>query len=94
MYKTRKVIIIFLITFASYLNASCFEKKEVLGEITLVIKGIKKVKHFEHFNEVELKKDLSELINAGLNLSAASKYLAKKNNLKKSIIYDLYQKKN
>ena len=73
---------------------SYFDKKEVLGEITLVIKGIKKVKHNEYFNEVELKKDLLELINAGLNLSAASKYLAKKNNLKKSIIYDLYQKKN
>ncbi len=73
---------------------SYFDKKEVLGEITLVIKGIKKVKHNEYFNEVKLKKDLLELINAGLNLSAASKYLAKKNNLKKSIIYDLYQKKN
>ena len=72
---------------------SYFEKKEVLGEITLVIKGIKKVKRNEYFNEVELKKDLLELINAGLNLSAASKYLAKKNNLKKSIIYDLYQNK-
>ena len=73
---------------------SYFEKKEVLGEITLVIKGIKKVKHNEYFNELELRKDLDELINAGLNLSAASKYLAKKNNLKKSIIYDLYPKKN
>ena len=73
---------------------SYFEKKEVLGEITLVIKGIKKVKHNEYFNEVELKKDLIELINAGLSLSAASKYLARKNNLKKSIIYNLYRKKN
>ena len=73
---------------------SYFEKKEVLGEITLVIRGIKKVKHFEYFNEVELKKDLIELINAGLSLSAASKYLARKNNLKKSIIYNLYRKKN
>ena len=73
---------------------SYFEKKEVLGEITLVIKGIKKVKDNEYFNELELTKDLFELINAGLNLSAASKYLAKKNNLKKSIIYDLYKKKN
>ena len=73
---------------------SYFEKKEVLGEITLVIKGTKKVKHNEYFNEVELKKDLIELINAGLSLSAASKYLARKNNLKKSIIYNLYLKKN
>ena len=73
---------------------SYFEKKEVIGEITLVIKGIKKLKHNEYYNEIELKNDLHELINAGLSLSAASKYLAKKNNLKKSIIYDLHQKKN
>ena len=40
-------------------------------------------------NETDLKKDLKELINAGLSLSAASKYLAKKNGLKKTIIYNL-----
>ena len=40
-------------------------------------------------NEADLKKDLKELINAGLSLSAASKYLAKKNGLKKTIIYNL-----
>ena len=39
-------------------------------------------------NEADLKKDLIELINA-LSLSAASKYLAKKNGLKKNIIYNL-----
>ena len=33
--------------------------------------------------------ELNELINAGLSLSAASKYLAKKNNIKKSLIYNL-----
>ena len=71
-----------------------FEKREVIGEITLVIKGIAKMKQNEFYNEAEIKKDLHELTKAGLNLSAASKYLAKKNNLKKSIIYDLYQKKN
>ena len=65
-----------------------FEGKEVLGEITVVIKGIVKRKENEH-NTAELKKDLSELINAGLSLSAASKYLAKRNGLKKSIIYNL-----
>ena len=70
---------------------SYFEKREVLGEITLVIKGINKVKQ-NYFNPLQLKKDLDELRKAGLNLSAASKYLAKKNNLKKSIIYDLYKK--
>ena len=35
------------------------------------------------------KKDLKELINAGLSLSSASKYLAKKHGIKKSIIYNL-----
>ena len=67
-----------------------FEKREVIGEITLVIKGIAKMKQNEFYNEAEIKKDLHELTKAGLNLSAASKYLAKKNNLKKSIIYDMY----
>ena len=65
-----------------------FEKKEVVGEITLVIKGIGKKD--SEFNEFQLKKDLNELINAGLSLSAASSYLAKKKNLTKSKIYNLY----
>jgi len=69
---------------------SYFENKEVIGEITLVIKGIKKDSQNDYYNKLELKKDLHELTKAGLNLSAASKYLAKKNNLKKSIIYDMY----
>jgi len=70
-----------------------FEEKEVIGEITLVIKGIKKVKQNHYYNEIEITKDLKELTKAGLNLSSASKYLAKKNNLKKSIIYDMYKNK-
>ena len=65
-----------------------FEDKEVIGEITVVIKGIDK-KNISIVNEADLKKDLKELINAGLSLSAASKYLAKKNGLKKTIIYNL-----
>jgi len=69
---------------------SYFEKKEVIGEITLVIKGIKKANQNDYYCKEELKKDLIELKKAGLNLSAASKYLAKKNNIKKSIIYDMY----
>ena len=65
-----------------------FKNKEISGEITIVIKGIVKKKEKE-FNTAELKKDLSELIKAGLSLSEASKYLAKRNGLKKSIIYNL-----
>ena len=67
-----------------------FEGKEVLGEITVVIKGKNKTKQNTKFNEFELKKELNDLINAGLKLSEASKYLAKKHNLKKSQIYNMY----
>ena len=65
-----------------------FKDKEVIGEITIVIRGIHKEKN-EEINKSDLKKDLSELTNAGLSLSAASKYLAKKHGIKKSIIYNL-----
>ena len=65
-----------------------FKDKEVIGEITIVIRGIHKEKN-EEINKSDLKKDLNELINAGLSLSAASKYLAKKYGIKKSIIYNL-----
>ena len=65
-----------------------FKDKEVIGEITIVIKGIKKGENKE-INKTDLKKDLYELTNAGLSLSAASKYLAKKYGIKKGIIYNL-----
>ena len=66
-----------------------FDKEKILGEITIVIKGKStRDKKFE-FDKLELKKELNDLINAGLNLSQASKYLAKKNNLKKSVIYNM-----
>ena len=64
-----------------------FKGKEVIGEITIVINGIKEISKFD---KSELKKELNDLINAGLTLSAASKYLAKKNNLTKSLIYKIY----
>ena len=64
-----------------------FEDKEVIGEITVVVKGIDK--KMSIVDKASLRKDLKELISAGLSLSAASKYLAKKNGLKKTIIYNL-----
>jgi len=64
-----------------------FRDKDIIGEITIVIKGIKK-RDFNP-NKSIIKKDLNELIDAGLSLSAASKYLAKKNDLKKSEIYNM-----
>ena len=66
-----------------------FEAKEVIGEITVVIRGNNKNKKLE-FSEAQIRNELRELINAGLTLSAASKYIAKKKNLTKSEIYNLY----
>ena len=66
-----------------------FKEKEVLGEITLVIKGLEKSTH-QRLDKSFLRSELKDLINAGLSLSAASKYLAKKNNIPKSQIYNLY----
>ena len=66
-----------------------FGTGEIIGEFTLVVKGIN-VKKIKDFDISKLKLELNELINAGLSLSAASKYLAKKNGIKKGIIYNLH----
>ena len=65
-----------------------FEDREVMGEITIVIKGINK-KQDTNPNLLDLKRELHELVGVGLSLSAASSYLAKKNGIKKSVIYNL-----
>ena len=66
-----------------------FEFREIIGEFTLVLKG-KTIEKELKFDSISIKQDLNELINAGLSLSAAAKYLAKKNNATKSEIYNLY----
>ena len=66
-----------------------FKTKDVVGEFTIIIKGKPGAENNE-FNKIKVKKDLQELIKAGLSLSAASKYLAKKLNLSKNLIYNLY----
>ena len=66
-----------------------FQEREILGEITIVIRGLNE--NDQEINKSHLKKELKELINAGLSLSAASKYLAKKNDLTKNLIYNLYE---
>ncbi len=63
--------------------------KEIIGEITVLIRGIKNPKN-QDINLLILKNELNELINAGLTLSSASKYLAKKNGIPKNTIYNLY----
>tara|TARA_A100001035_G_scaffold271451_1_gene259614 strand:+ start:1878 stop:2759 length:882 start_codon:yes stop_codon:yes gene_type:complete len=67
-----------------------FDKEEVMGEFTLVLKGLNNNLNNE-INKSILREELYELTNAGLSLSSASKYLAKKNNISKSIIYNLYK---
>ena len=64
-----------------------FKDKDIIGEITIVIKGINK--EDLKIDKLTIKKDLNDLINAGLSLSAASKYLAKKNGIKKSKVYNM-----
>ncbi|MBO8206792.1 16S rRNA (cytidine(1402)-2'-O)-methyltransferase [Prochlorococcus marinus XMU1406] len=64
-----------------------FRDKDIIGEITIVLEGISKKD--SNFDKSTIKKELNDLINAGLSLSAASKYLAKKNGLKKSEIYNM-----
>ena len=64
-----------------------FRDKDIIGEITIVVKGIQK--RNLNPNKFIIKKDLNDLINAGLSLSAASKYLSKRNGLKKSEIYNM-----
>ncbi len=64
-----------------------FTYRDIIGEITIVIKGIKE-RDF-NTNKSIIKKDLNDLIDAGLSLSAASSYLAKKYGLKKSEVYNL-----
>ena len=66
-----------------------FKEKEIIGEITIVIKGLDK-NNKPTFNKSILKRELVELIDAGLSLSAASSYLAKKKNFTKKVIYNLY----
>ena len=65
-----------------------FQEREILGEITIIIRGLDKTTQSE-FDKTNLKKELKELIEAGLTLSAASKYLAKKKSLNKNLIYNL-----
>lgn len=67
-----------------------FKDREIIGEFTIVIKGISKDRKNLDFDNQILKKDLYELIDAGLSLSAASKYLAKKQKIPKRLIYNLY----
>ena len=66
-----------------------FEFKEIIGEFTLVLKGIVKAKSHT-FDPVLIKKrDLNDLINAGFKSFSSFKIFSKKKDLKRAkfIIY-------
>ncbi len=65
-----------------------FKDKKIVGEFTILIKGVKKTK-YKNLNNNLVKKDLIDLINAGMSISSAAKYLSKKENLSKNFIYNL-----
>ncbi len=70
-----------------------FKHKKILGEYTIVIKGLdNKIKKDIDHNAI--RKDLINLVEAGLSLSSAAKYLSKKVNIPKNIIYNLHTKTN
>ena len=66
-----------------------FEDTKPKGELTILLEGIENNANI-NLDKIELKKELYDLVSAGLTLSAASKYLAKKNNIPKREIYNLY----
>jgi len=63
-----------------------FKNLQIKGEFTIVIRGINKK---EEVNNLEIKKDLINLIKAGLSHAAASNYLSKKTGKSKKYIYQL-----
>ena len=65
------------------------EGKDLKGEFTLIISGIKKEKRVEELKEQYLKDDFMKLIKAGLSHSAAANYLSSKSGLSKNKIYKL-----
>ena len=71
-----------------------FKEAEPRGEFTVIITGKKKENKEDEFLEKSLKKDLLELIEAGLSHLAASNYLAKKSGKSKNYIYKLILKNN
>ena len=69
-----------------------FNKKIPKGEFTIVIEGnsVKKKNNDDDYDK-NIKEEIDELIEAGLSLSRAAKYLAKKKNLSKNLIYNLFK---
>ena len=66
-----------------------FKEREFKGEFSIIIQGNNSIK-IDSIDENKLREELFFLVSNGLSLSNASKYLAKKNNLRKKFVYNLY----
>lgn len=62
---------------------------EIKGEFTIVLSGNKKIINKDDLIAKNLKKDLFDLMEAGLSHSSASNYLSKKSGKSKNYIYKL-----
>ena len=71
-----------------------FSITKPIGEFTLVISPNEGKEDEKDANDKELKKELLELISAGLSHSSAAQYLAKKHKKYKNEIYNLLLKNN
>ena len=67
-----------------------FERKEVIGEFTIILKGVEQ-ENSESIDKLEIKNELNELVNMGLSLSSAARFIAKKNNIPKNKVYNLFK---
>ena len=66
-----------------------FESIDPKGEFTIVVEGINQ-KQNEEIDIIFIKEEVKKLVDAGLTFSAAAKYLAKRENFSKNIIYDIF----
>ncbi len=66
-----------------------FSENPIIGEFTIIVKGVN-IKD-KQIDEENIKKDLHDLLNSGISLSCAAKYLAKKEKVTKNFIYNLHK---
>jgi len=66
-----------------------FESIDPKGEFTIVVEGTNQ-KQNEEIDIIFIKQEVKKLVDAGLTFSAAAKYLAKRENFSKNIIYDIF----
>ena len=69
-----------------------FKNIEPRGEFTIIVGGNKNIELNNIVNNEIIRKDLIELMNAGLSHSSASYYLSKRYSLSKNKIYNLIKK--